>query len=172
MLVVVFAILIIITVETTKSSMKQSAFGELKTLASENGKEVQQIMDSAGRLTDDITYYLENSAANKKAIQDLRIKSGPSAEPFYKSQVFSNVTLDSYGMRMEDYMISTIKSTVQNSETIKGVSILFEQYAMSSASRSYSLSVGKDNTVADCGPYEDYSARSYFKEASETGSRL
>lgn len=90
--------------------MKQSAFRELKTLASENGKVIQQTLDEARQVSDNITYYLENSAANRKVLQGLRIKSGPSAEPLYKSQVFDNMTLDSYGMRMEDYMMTTIKS--------------------------------------------------------------
>lgn len=171
-LVAVFSVLIVITVETTKKAMKQSAFGEFETLASENGKEVQQIMDRARSVSYNITYYLENSAANKKAIQSLRIKSGPAADPFYKSQVFPDVTLDSYGMKMEDYMISAIKSSVLYSDEILGVSVLFDQYAMSSASRSYSLYGGKNGVVEDCGTYEEYSAKDFFKKAVETQEQV
>ncbi|MEY8355772.1 methyl-accepting chemotaxis protein [Lachnospiraceae bacterium 54-53] len=172
MLVIVFTVLIGITSWMTRKAMKQSAFGELKTLASENGKEIQQILDSAEQVTDSITYYLENSAANKKVLQDLRIKSGPSAEPLYRSQLFETAALDSYGMRMEDYMLSTIKSSVLYSQDIMGVGILFEQYVMSSAVRSYSLFAGQDGTVTDCGSYEDYSAREYYQRALDEKKQI
>ena len=172
MLVVVFAALIGTTSRMTRNAMKQSAFRELKTLASENGKVIQQTLDEASQVSDNITYYLENSAANRKVLQGLRIKSGPSAEPLYKSQVFDNVTLDSYGMKMEDYMLTTIKSSVLYSEDIVGVGILFEQYAMSSAARSYGLYAGKDGAVKDCGLYEDYSATDYFVKVMEQKAQV
>ena len=172
MLVVVFGALIGITSRMTKSAMKQSAFRELKTLASENGKVIQQTLDEARQVSENITYYLENSTANRKVLQGLRIKSGPSAEPLYKSQVFDSVTLDSYGMKMEDYMLTTIKSSVLRSQDITGVEILFEQYAMSSAARSYGLYAGKDGTVKDCGLYEDYSSTDYFVKAMEQKAQV
>ena len=65
MLVVVFAALIGTTSRMTRNAMKQSAFRELKTLASENGKVIQQTLDEASQVSDNITYYLENSAANR-----------------------------------------------------------------------------------------------------------
>ncbi len=172
MLVVVFAALIGTTSRMTKNAMKQSAFRELKTLASENGKVIQQTLDEARQVSDNITYYLENSAANRKVLQGLRIKSGPSAEPLYKSQVFDSVTLDSYGMKMEDYMLTTIKSSVLYSEDIVGVGILFDQYAMSSATRSYGLYAGKDGAVRDCGMYEDYSSTDYFVKVMEQKAQI
>lgn len=172
MLVVVFTALIGFTSRMTKDAMKQSAFRELKTLASENGKVIQQTLDEARQVSDNITYYLENSAANRKVLQGLRIKSGPSAEPLYKSQVFDKVTLDSYGMKMEDYMLATIKSTVLYSKDIVGAGILFEQYAMSSAARSYGLYAGKDGAVKDCGLYEDYSSSDYFIKVMEEKAQI
>lgn len=167
MLVIVFAVLIGITSRMTRDAMKQSAFRELKTRASENGKVIQQMLDGATQVSDNISYYLENSSANRKALQDLRVKSGPAAEPLYKSQIFKDVTLDGYGMKMEDYMLSTIKSSVRNSQDIVGVGILFGQYDMSSAVRSYGFYVGKDGTVKNCGQYEDYSSKDYYQKAVE-----
>ncbi|MDR1769571.1 MAG: methyl-accepting chemotaxis protein [Hungatella sp.] len=172
MLVVVFTVLIGITSRMTKDAMKQSAFRELKTLASENGKMIQQTLDEARQVSNSITYYLENSTANRKVLQALRIKLGPSAEPLYKSQIFDDVTLDSHGMKMEDYMLTTIKSSVLYSKGIVGVGVLFEQYAMSSAARSYSLYAGRDGTLKDCGMYEDYSSADYFVKVMEEKAQV
>nr|WP_314461370.1 methyl-accepting chemotaxis protein [uncultured Clostridium sp.] len=172
MLVVVFGILIGITSRMTKRAMQQSAFGELKTLASENGKDIQQIFDTAQQVSNRITYYLENSSENRKLMLDLRIKAGNTAEPFYKSRISDKVTLDTNGMRIEDYMISTIRASVMYSEDIKGISILFEQYGLSSAARSYGIYSSQDGTVTNCGNYEDYSAKDYYQKALETGARV
>ena len=172
MLVIVFGILIGITSIMTKRAMQQSAFGELKTLASENGKDIQQIFDTAQQVSNRITYYLENSSENRKLMLSLKIKSGNTAEPFYKSRISDKVTLDTNGMRIEDYMISTIRSSVMYSEDIKGISILFEEYGLSSASRSYGIYSSQDGTVSDCGIYEDYSAKDYYQKAVETGQRV
>lgn len=165
MLIIVFAVLISITSMMTKRAMQESAFGALKTLASENGKEVQQVLDRAVQVSNGITYYLENSAVNRKVIQDLRLKTMGTAEPLYKSQVFEGTTLDSFGMKTEDYMLSTIKSSVLNSQDIVGIGIMFEQYGMSTAVRSYGLYADQNGNIIDCGLYEDYSARDYYQKA-------
>ena len=172
MLVVVFGMLIGVTSRMTKRAMQQSAFGELKTLASENGKDIQQIFDTANQVSNRITYYLENSSDNRKLMLSLRIKSGNTAEPFYKSRISDKVTLDTNGMRIEDYMISTIRSSVMYSEDIKGISIMFEQYGLSSAARSYGIYSSQDGTVTSCGNYEDYSSKDYYQKVLETGERV
>lgn len=172
LLLAVFEVLIITTIGMTKNAMKELAFETLKTQASENGRQVQQVLNKTEEASGSIAYYLENSAASRKVIQDLRIKSQGTAEPLYKSQVFNDITLDSFGMRTEDYILSTVKSSVLNSRDIAGIGIMFEQYGMSTAVRSYGLYAGQDGTMQDCGLYEEYSAKDYYRQALEAKTAI
>ncbi|MEG0216301.1 MAG: cache domain-containing protein, partial [Hungatella sp.] len=163
MLIIIFTLLIAITMTTTKKTIQVSSFGELQMMSSKNAADIQQIMDRAEAASTDLTSYMQNMTKDREMMQS-RLVDRTVIDPTYRSQIYPGLTFQTAGMKMEDYLISTIQSVVLNSEDIISSGILFEPNVMENQ-RSYALYADKDGSVTAFGEYAKYSEEAYYKDA-------
>lgn len=161
MLVVIFMILILVTGFVTKEAIKQISFSRLEQLCDSNAQQIQEIMNDAESVSNDIFSYVQEVSKGKQQL-DERTKGIE-----YPSRVFSQTKLTPFFMKAEEYMYYTIQSATAKLDNIVGAGVLFEPYVVDSKLKSYSLYAGKDGKIEPFGDYDDYSQKSYYIDAKE-----
>ena len=160
-LVVIFVILILVTGFITKESIKQISFARLEQLCGANAQQIQEIMDNAESVSNDIFSYVQEVSKDKQQL-DERTKGIE-----YPSRVFPQAKMTPFFMKAEEYMYYTIQSATTKLDNIVGAGVLFEPYVIDSELKSYSLYAGKDGKIEPFGDYDDYSQKSYYTDAKE-----
>lgn len=161
MLVVIFMILILVTGFVTKEAIKQISFSRLEQLCDSNAQQIQEIMNDAESVSNDIFSYVQEVSKGKQQL-DERTKGIE-----YPSRVFSQTKLTPFFMKAEEYMYYTIQSATAKLDNIVGAGVLFEPYVVDSKLKNYSLYAGKDGKIEPFGDYDDYSQKSYYIDAKE-----
>lgn len=168
MLGIVFLLLILVTIFSTKSAISASVYGEFNAISKSNASQVQQIIDSAENSVVCLQDYIFESYEKNENMTTLQ----KSAEAKHISEV-SKKLISETNYSVEQLIIQNIRSTVKNSEEIVGMGVLFEPYLFDSAIENYSIYIGNQDveakTIQSVGTYEDYSGNEYYKKAKETG---
>lgn len=158
--IVIFLIMIISTAYMAFSAITKATFGALNYTAKANGCQVQEYMNICQSTAKGLTGEIEAVVAKKQTDR--------TAEKDSISAVYSGLKLNSYEKSLEDYLISTAKNAVENSEAVIGIGIMFEPYIFSDDRESYALYFTEDGgeiTVSDVGDYADFSAEGYYQIA-------
>lgn len=163
-LILVLSALVSITVISSGNSIKSAVYSEFTNLAEFNSFRVQAILDEATSVTENmLTFTMKEYDRRSKADENVK-------ETYHKSQVF-DIDISYTNSSVERYLLETARNSVNYSENIVSVSILFEQFAFDGRIKNYSFLVD-DNTAMDkaenLGLYEDYSNKPYYVEASKT----
>ena len=163
-LTLMLVLLIVISVLMAKSALTTAINGEISGLATENGLQVQKVVDLAANTARDLQDYMVTQ-------YEIFGKEGYSGET-QKSQVYATKDLQEFNADIEDYILNTAWSTVNGSEYITGVGAFFEPDAFDKAVTDYTVYVGADNaknrTAISYGAYSEYGSQDYYKQAATT----
>ncbi|MEG0339430.1 MAG: methyl-accepting chemotaxis protein [Oscillospiraceae bacterium] len=167
MLWLIFTVVITVSTIITSTGLKNSSFASLEQLSETNGKTIQQVMNEANKIADNITSYLADSAKNREALNGAIVKvDGKTPElTMYTSSIFSDAKFAAYGMQTENYLCATIRNAVMHSEDIVGASIMYEPYIMNKELESYSIYCADDGVLQPESDYAEYSQTDYYKDA-------
>lgn len=168
MLGVVFLLLILVMIFSTKSAISSSVNGEFNAISRSNANQVQQIIDSAANSAACLQDYFYEAFEKNNSMTTLQ----KSAEAKHISEVFPKL-LSETNYDVEQFIINNIRSTVKTSEDIIGIGVLFEPYKFDGGIRDYTVYIGKEDveakTIQTYGTYEEYSEKEYYAGAKSTG---
>lgn len=170
-LVAIFAGLVFISALLSSQAINQSVFGELGTKAKTNAMEIQQVLNGAQSVADDINTYLQR--AYRTAEQNPDDATLPTEENMValNQSVVYHRTLSLLNHATEAYMTESARSIALNNDGIEGVGVMFAPYAFQSDIESYAFYLQKDTADGDIAPYGEYasySADNYYKQAVES----
>lgn len=121
---VVFAVLITITVVTSRASIYTGISGELASIAEFNGGEIQSGFDTVERAALGIQDYIG------------RLYSGQVTEEgdadLQQSTLYPGRALTSAAYNLEQFVVETARNTVKNTPEIKMLGVMFEPYQLQS----------------------------------------
>lgn len=170
-LVAIFAGLVFISALLSSQAINQSVFGELGTKAKTNAMEIQQVLNGAQSVADDINTYLQR--AYRTAEQNPDDATLPTEENMValNQSVVYHRTLSLLNHATEAYITESARSIALNNDGIEGVGVMFAPYAFQSDIESYAFYLQKgtaDGDIAPYGEYASYSADNYYKQAVES----
>ncbi|MEG2371363.1 MAG: methyl-accepting chemotaxis protein [Hydrogenoanaerobacterium sp.] len=167
MLFLVFLVLITVSSALTSKGLKESSFNSLEQLSDFNGNTIRQIVNEANKISANITAYLGDSAKNREALDAsiIPVNGKKPEETLYKSSLFPQAKFTAYGIQTENYLCSTVRNAVLQSENIVGTAVMYEPYIMSKDIESYSIYCAEDGVLIPDGTYSDYSHSTHYKEA-------
>lgn len=169
----VFFVLIIGTVLISTLFIRSSVNREFEMTSKVTAQEIQNILDTAARATDDVSQYLikafEYQAAGKHNMTGEE-KIDDSEEEIHYSMVYKK-EISELNSDVEKYMIETVRNTAINNPNIIGMGVFFEPYAFDKAIESYAIyaeeTVG-DKAMEHYQDYAEYAKEEYYKKAVET----
>lgn len=189
-LIVVFGIFIITAVSSAQSAVNDSTFGELGTVTSEAGAQIQQIMVIAENATNGMVSYIQSTFANRDTTAssetaflegtntsgmeaDAAAAVGKIAEQYQKqmdeynrSAIFPDIVLIKENKDIEDYLVESAENTVETTTDIIGMGVLFEPYSFSTKRESYAFYTTLDGSghadTTPLGEYSEYSKENYY----------
>ena len=132
----VFAVLITITVVTSRASIYTGISGELASIAEFNGGEIQSGFDTVERAALGIQDYIG------------RLYSGQVTEEgdadLQQSMLYPGRALTSAAYNLEQFVVETARNTVKNTPEIKMLGVMFEPYQLQSDMEEYGFYVTMD----------------------------
>ena len=153
---VVFAVLITITVVTSRASIYTGISGELASIAEFNGGEIQSGFDTVERAALGIQDYIG------------RLYSGQVTEEgdadLQQSTLYPGRALTSAAYNLEQFVVETARNTVKNTPEIKMLGVMFEPYQLQSDMEEYGFYVTMDTADTSIHIYDAYEG--YAKEDS------
>lgn len=163
-LTVMLTLLITVSAIMAKNAVTDAIDGEFSNMAAENGVVTQSI--------------LSNAASTAAALQDYLTvqyeifeKNGYQGEK-EKSQIY-NIEMEHMNTDIENYILNTAWSTVNNNADIIGVGVFFEPGCFDAAVEDYTIYVGTEDaqkrTAQSYGSYSEYGNIVAYKEAAATG---
>lgn len=163
LVVVSMCIMVAVSTLLSRSFLQQSIGGEFERLADKNALMVQHVLDEAASTAKDIKSYTENAYEE-------------SGEDGYNGNVIKSkvyeADLQEKCWEIEDYILNTAWTTVENSEYIAGVGVFFEPDAFDPEVPEYTVYVGEDDAkykkAQSYGTYTEYGSQDYYKEAAST----
>lgn len=163
-----FIAFMLIIINIVRKALITSIDGEFNSMSSANANKIQGPFDAASALARDLCAFLEDNREKdnympRKSI--LKTESLPSI-------VFPEYELEVVNKQAEDYIISTVKSAVQNNEDIYGVYVLFEPFAFDKEVEEYHVFLTEEN-IENPTPYISYEIfkdQIFYKVAKDTKS--
>ncbi len=166
LLFIVFTSFIIVSVVFLQTSIKTSTFKELKSTATSNSLQIQNLLNVVETASKDITRYIENSY--NQSIDENIIEQNNNY--IYQSKFFENLKLNLQQYKIEDYFIGTSSGAILNTSDITGMGILFKPYAFTEKFESYNTYMSLENSkiqYSNLGDYASYSQEIYWKLCME-----
>lgn len=160
----VFLVLIISTAGMAGNSLLSGTFNNLQTIAQSNGVQIQEYMNICQTTAKGLVSHIEFLTAEERSLAS----SDTKMISLERSEVYSDLDLNSIKKQLEDYLIATAKNAVANNKAVIGIGIMFEPYQFTSGRESYALYFTEENgevTVSDVGAYEEFSANDYYQIA-------
>lgn len=169
-LTMIFAVLIVITIQLSKTAISASVFGELKALSKSNGIQIQQIFDAADTAATSMNNYMNNAYNIADRIPSMMaIPTDPGAVALCQSAIYKH-TLSPLNYDVEQFISETARNTAVSNPDIYGMGAMFEPYKFQDDMRNYSFYVNESNAseaIGSFGAYDAYSAEPYYKQAVE-----
>lgn len=160
----VFLVLIISTAGMAGKGLLSGTFNNLQTIAQSNGVQIQEYMNICQTTAKGLVSQIEALTAEERSLAS----SDTKMISLERSEVYSDLDLNSIKKQLEDYLIATAKNAVANNTAVIGIGIMFEPYQFTSGRESYALYFTEENgevTVSDVGAYEEFSANDYYQIA-------
>lgn len=160
----VFLVLIICTAGMAGSSILSGTFNNLQSIAQANGVQIQEYMNICQTTAKGLVSEIETFTEEERSLSSTDAK----ITTMERSEVYSDLNLNSVKKQLEDYLISTAKNAVANNTAVIGIGIMFEPYQFTDKRESYALYFTEENgevTVSDVGAYEEFSANDYYQIA-------
>lgn len=169
-LAVIFVILITLVVIMTRSAIESRTYGELLSIAEDNGTQVQQVFDAAESTALGIQGYLQECYLKTDSDPaNARVPTDPEAKALCMSTIYTGTPLSAIMYDAEQFLSATARYTVLNNDDIVNVGVMFEPYAFQSTIRNYSFVVQTETAeekIYPFGAYEIYSSEDYYKQAA------
>ncbi len=157
-------LLITISAIQASKAVSKAINGEFSGISAQNGLMVQAIINDASGTAQNLQDYLNRAYNDKEAISDWKNMDR-------KSRLY-NVELKEANYAIENYILNSAWSTVNNNPDIYGIGAFFEPDQFDPAVKDYSLYVDKESaknkTVQSLGAYSEYSSQDYYRVAKET----
>lgn len=154
-------LLLAISVTVAGRALTESVDGEIQGIASENSVVVQNIVDGAISVADNLRDYIDYQYSIFESYDGRK----------EKSMVYDSM-LQAYNADLEDYLVNTAWAEVGGSEFISSLSVAFEPGCFDAGIMEYSIYVNEENaknkTVSTLGPYSEYGSEEYYKRAVTT----
>lgn len=154
-------LLIVISVIFAGNSVRDSVNGEFIEVAKENALKVQSILETASNSAKMMQDYMEYQWKLDETAGDDGRKE--------KSIVY-HTYLKAFNADIEDFLLNTAWSTVNNNKGITGMGVLFEPDVFDKSVKDYSAYVGeeqaKNKTAISLGAYSKYSKEEYYEKAA------
>ncbi|MGC4019137.1 MAG: methyl-accepting chemotaxis protein [Muricomes sp.] len=173
-LTVLLAALITATVLTVRARMFKTIDSEFSGIASENGIIVQNIMDDAASVAQNLQGYLDNTYVEYEEMLDNQGESEDGSKipfPVKRSEVYDADIIE-VSYEAESYILHNAWNIVKNNSDIIGIGAYFEPYAFDDSVKDYSLYVseeGAENETAEIAvPYEEYANMEWYSMAATT----
>lgn len=166
-MLIFFAIFIMINYALSMTSIKKSIHSELTSITEANAMELTTYFESAERITDHLTGYLEHT--HQEGISE------ETSTKKHASQVYPSHKLNDQKAAMEEYLISYAGNAVSANDGVMGVGILFAQKAFVDDLDSYAFYVYDNDgkmDVMEVGDYQDYTKKEYYMNSSEIKDTL
>lgn len=160
----VFLVLIISTAGMAGKGLLSGTFNNLQTIAQSNGVQIQEYMNICQTTAKGLVSQIEALTAEERSLAS----SDTKMISLERSEVYSDLDLNSIKKQLEDYLIATAKNAVANNTAVIGIGIMFEPYQFTSGRESYALYFTEENgevTVSDVGAYEEFSENDYYQIA-------
>lgn len=160
----VFLVLIICTAGMAGSSILSGTFNNLQSIAQANGVQIQEYMNICQTTAKGLVSEIETFTEEERSL----LSTDAKITTMERSEVYSDLNLNSVKKQLEDYLISTAKNAVANNTAVIGIGIMFEPYQFTDKRESYALYFTEENgevTVSDVGAYEEFSANDYYQIA-------
>lgn len=161
--VICMAVMVVASACLTSAFLTSSINSEFAGIASKNGVVVQSILDIASDTATTLQDYIEYEYEEYDRV-------GYTGET-EQSEIY-NVKLQRLNKEIEEFVLSTAWSTVGSNEDISAIGVYFEAGTYDPAVEDYSIYVNnadaQNKTAQSGGAYKDYSAKEYYKQASET----
>lgn len=161
---IVFLVLIICTAGMAGSSLLSGTFNNLQSIAQANGVQIQEYMNICQTTAKGMVSEIETFTEEERSLSPTDAK----ITEMERSEVYSDLSLNSVKKQLEDYLISTAKNAVANNTAVIGIGIMFEPYQFTDKRESYALYFTEENgevTVSDVGAYEEFSVNDYYQIA-------
>lgn len=156
-------LMIIISASIAARFLSSSINGEFEGIAAQNGRSVQEVIDTAANTATILQDYITDK-------YDEYGKTGYSGETA-KSSIY-DIQLQEMNKEMEEFMVSVASSTVTSSEEIVGVGVFFEPNAFDPSIKDYTVyvneSAAKTGNAQSYGAYTSYGSQDYYRNAATT----
>lgn len=171
-LIGVFALLILITVFLTKSSLTKAIDDGVSGNARITANQIQHIIETAENAGNDVLSYLERayelSAGGFDNMAEEKIADSNTRK--YTSVIYG-IEIKELNADVEKYITETARNTVLKNDTIIGMGMMFEPFKFDSNIESYAFylteDIGKNGKIKSFGEYENYSKEEYYQKALE-----
>lgn len=163
-LVIIFSVFIVVTINQTQNAVKASTFAELKAVAKSNSLQVQAILDDATSTANDIVTYIEEAYSKE---EEEKLENEQKIESVEESIIYPDIKLTKLGGEVEKYMVGTIRNVIKHSDSIVGAGFMFAPYKFTDNQESYSYYgnlIKGTFEEATLGLYEEYSLNEYYSE--------
>ncbi len=178
-LFLVFAVLIITTSQIAQSIITKKTNNEFNLLAFSNAQTIQQMIDEAASVNQDIVEYMTKQYNDfidvlTNSNRNSSYESIQAQQFMVNSNIYNNIELPLSSFNAENYFLNTMWSANRNSDTIEGIGIMFEPYAFHTSIKDYAIYVDDQNAMLqsyDVAYDKDFRNEDYYKipfETSET----
>lgn len=158
MLTIILTILVLLSTLSVKTAVTSAIHGEFADIANQNGLIVQAVLDDTSSVAEDLQAYIER--------QYELYADGTKQSGVVKKSVVYNVEMTEASYEIENYILNSAFSVINNNPGIIAVGALFEPYAYDPAIKDYSLCVdaecAKEGKALSFGAYSDYSEKEYY----------
>lgn len=174
LLAVMLAAEIIAIVLIVRTQMVKTIDGEFSEIAAQNGIIVQNIVDDAASVAQNLQDYLLDNYTEYDELLAGQAKAGDGSKaslPKKRSTIYDADIID-LSYEAEKYILHNAWTTVKNDPDIMGIGTYFEPYAFDDAVADYSIYVNEEmaaNQTSEVAvPYEEYSKQEWYSVAATT----
>lgn len=154
-------LLIAVSIVVASNSLYTSINGELEGVAQENGMIIQDIVDDAMTVANNLSDYI-----------DYQYEIFEGHDGRLEQSIVFDAQLHAFNADIEDYMVNYAWASVAGNQYISAVAVGFEPDAFDTAVSEYSIYIEEEQaankTVDTLDSYEEYSNEEYYKQVLKT----
>ncbi|WP_305768090.1 methyl-accepting chemotaxis protein [Candidatus Epulonipiscium viviparus] len=166
--IVLIVLIIVVSVQVSNSSSREIS-SRFNTTAELNATKVQNILDSAFNLLNDLQHYIIRTYEDYNEPLMIEGKSSPNNN--WSSILNEYISAENY--TAENYFLHTAWSAIEYNENLSGFGLYFEPYAFDSTQEIYAFEVygeqAHNNTAIIIDEYSDYANKDFYIMSKNTG---
>lgn len=165
-----FVVLICITAVLSGRATMGAIEGEFNALSRASGQDVQNILEEAKMVVDNMETYLQKAYTLSKTGK--RNMAGdtfvPGNDDKYMSMIYG-VNVTEFSSEVEKYLTETARMAAMSNEGILAVGAMFEPGAFDENIEDYAFyikkTIGETDKITHYAPYEQYSKEEFYSKA-------